>query len=132
MAQGGRGEKGSSRLRAGRTAQDAALTPGEGRVAIQAGKRPKSSDGGVEGHALHGERATAATRRPKSVRLAQPGGIIATGAGIKPGPSEANSKRGGRPLAKDADKALERTRPWEAEGISRRTWYRRKAEERKP
>lgn len=42
------------------------------------------------------------------------------------------SKRGGRPLAKDADKAIERTRPWEAERISRRTWYRRKAEEHKP
>lgn len=36
----------------------------------------------------------------------------------------------GRPRAKDADKTLSATKPWEAEGISRRTWYRerRKAE----
>jgi hypothetical protein len=31
----------------------------------------------------------------------------------------------GRPLAKDADKTLMATKPWEAEGMSRRTWYRR-------
>jgi hypothetical protein len=41
-----------------------------------------------------------------------------------------NSKRGGRPLAKDADKALSRTKPWEAEGMSRRTWYRRRAKKK--
>lgn len=32
----------------------------------------------------------------------------------------------GRPLAKDAPYSFERTKPWEAEGMSRRTWYRRK------
>ena len=31
----------------------------------------------------------------------------------------------GRPLAKDADKALTQTKPWEAEGMSRASWYRR-------
>jgi hypothetical protein len=34
----------------------------------------------------------------------------------------------GRPLAKDADKSLARLKPWEKEGISRRTWYRRRRE----
>jgi hypothetical protein len=42
-----------------------------------------------------------------------------------------SSKRGGRPLAKDAAKSLSRTKPWEAEGMSRRTWYRRKKEQEK-
>jgi len=41
----------------------------------------------------------------------------------------ANSKRG-RPLAKDAAKALMRTRPWLAEGMSRASWYSRQAEQR--
>ena len=36
------------------------------------------------------------------------------------------TKPKGRPLNKDLDKSFERTRPWEAEGMSRRTWYRRK------
>jgi hypothetical protein len=30
-----------------------------------------------------------------------------------------------KPLAKDADKTLMATKPWETEGVSRRTWYRR-------
>lgn len=34
----------------------------------------------------------------------------------------------GRPLAKDADKALAQTKPWIAAGMSRRTWFRRRAE----
>lgn len=33
-----------------------------------------------------------------------------------------------KPLAKDAHKTLMATRPWEAAGISRRTWYRRQKE----
>lgn len=33
----------------------------------------------------------------------------------------------GRPLAKDAHHSFEHTKPWETEGMSRRTWYRRKA-----
>jgi len=32
----------------------------------------------------------------------------------------------GRPLAKDAAKALMKTKPWEAAGMSRASWYRRK------
>lgn len=42
-----------------------------------------------------------------------------------PGPRE--TKRG-RPLAKDRDKTLTATKPWVAEGISERTWYRRQKE----
>jgi hypothetical protein len=30
-----------------------------------------------------------------------------------------------RPLAKDRDKTLSVTKPWEAEGMSRASWYRR-------
>lgn len=33
-----------------------------------------------------------------------------------------------KPLAKDAAKTLAATKPWEAEGLSRRTWYRRQKE----
>jgi hypothetical protein len=36
------------------------------------------------------------------------------------------SKRG-RPLASEAHLSVEHNKPWEAEGMSRRTWYRRKA-----
>ena len=36
-----------------------------------------------------------------------------------------------KPLAKDSDKTLMATKPWDAEGMSRRTWYRRRAEARK-
>lgn len=32
---------------------------------------------------------------------------------------------GGRPKKGEEDKTLRATRPWEAEGISMRTWYRR-------
>lgn len=43
------------------------------------------------------------------------------------GPREAKSAFR-KPLAKDAHKTLMATKPWEAEGLSRRTWYRRKKE----
>lgn len=36
------------------------------------------------------------------------------------------AKPKGRPLEKDRSGSLEATRPWEAEGMSRRTWFRRK------
>ena len=32
----------------------------------------------------------------------------------------------GRPLNKDRGKSYEATKPWVLEGVSRRTWYRRK------
>lgn len=34
--------------------------------------------------------------------------------------------RSGRPLDKDLDRSLARTKPWKAEGMSRATWYRRR------
>ena len=43
----------------------------------------------------------------------------AAGAALK-----APAKRG-RPLAKDKDATLTATKPWEAEGMSRATWYGR-------
>ena len=40
-------------------------------------------------------------------------------------------RRRGRPLASDAHLSIERTKPWVAAKMSRRTFYRRRAEERK-
>lgn len=48
-------------------------------------------------------------------------------AGVAPGPAEAKRKVG-RPRSA---KSLDAVKPWEAEGVSRRTWYyRRQAEKR--
>lgn len=38
--------------------------------------------------------------------------------------------RKGRPRIGEEGKTLAALRPWEAEGMSRRTWYRRQAEQR--
>ncbi len=38
--------------------------------------------------------------------------------------------RRGRPKRYEYNEAIEAARPWEAEGMSRRTWYRRRAEDR--
>lgn len=42
------------------------------------------------------------------------------------GSNPAASAKPGRPRLEDADKTIESQKPWEAEGMSRRTWYRRK------
>lgn len=42
--------------------------------------------------------------------------------------TRAAAPKRGRPLAKDRDRTFAATKPWEAEGISERTWYRRRAE----
>lgn len=86
----------------------------------------KSSGGGVEGHASGRLGQEPPKARPPDPRPHDP---LALGrgtqeAGIKPGPSEA--KRG-RPRIGEV-----RTKPWLAEKMSRSTWYRRKAEARKP
>ena len=39
--------------------------------------------------------------------------------------------RPGRPRVERRDKTLAATRPWEADGMSRRTWFRRQAERRR-
>ncbi len=52
-------------------------------------------------------------------------------AGSNPARSTINSKREFRkPLAKDAHKTLTATKPWESEGVSRASWYRRQKEYR--
>ncbi len=40
-------------------------------------------------------------------------------------PAASAKRTAGRPLAKDAHTALMRTKPWEKQGMSRSTWYRR-------
>lgn len=45
-------------------------------------------------------------------------------------PTGAAASRKGRPRIEDQDKTLEATRPWEREGMSRATWFRRRAEEK--
>lgn len=104
----GAGHRGSSRLRAGRTAQDAAPSSDAGRVAIQASNRPKSSDGraSAQGRKLVPDPSIGKTRDSQE-----------NGAGVAPGPSEAKPKTG-RPKITDPAK------------MSRSTRYRRKAEER--
>ncbi len=74
-----------------------------------------SSRGGVE---KHGDISQTRNGSPDAIdRIA----------GVAPGPRGTKSK-GGRPLAKDAAKALMQTQPWKAAGMSRATYYRRKAE----
>lgn len=99
--------------------------------------QPKSSDGGVESN----ERAVPSTpaadeqrrhavlkprRLRPSARVSAESSVAE--AGVAPGPSE-TKHRGGRPLAKDAAKALMQTKPWLAEGMSRASWYRRRKKE---
>lgn len=71
--------------------------------------------------------------------------LEAESAGIAPGPRASKSRKGvkrlgrrgpapgsgGRPRKGDEAKTLRATRPWEAQGISQRTWYRRQAEQNK-
>lgn len=45
-------------------------------------------------------------------------------------PPDATKREFRKPLAKDADKTLMATKPWEAAGISRRTWYRQQARQK--
>jgi hypothetical protein len=48
----------------------------------------------------------------------------ASRAGSSPVAENHGTAKIGRPRAKDANRTLSATKPWEAEGISRRTWYR--------
>lgn len=59
----------------------------------------------------------------------QPNPSLEPAARVAPSPRE--QRRKGRPLDKDRDKTLTALKPWEAEGMSRATWFRRQAEERK-
>ena len=76
-----------------------------------------SSEGGKKDH-----------QEPKgSVRETS---LSATTGGVAPSPSETKSTpiRKGRPLRKNKDKTLAATKPWELAGMSRATWFKRKAE----
>lgn len=75
---------------------------------------PKKSRGGVEGHAGKGGKHP--VRSPLPVTTGNSRGEIA---GVKSGPRAFR-----RPLAKDAHKTIEAKKPWDKEGVSRRTWYR--------
>jgi len=95
---------------------------------------PKSSDGGV---------AKQRKQPPMVSRLVPPGSSEAKSGSVSEDkmqearkqaprlekgstPLLSTTSKRGRPLAKDAHKALARTKPWEAEGMSKATWYRRK------
>lgn len=60
------------------------------------------------------------------------GSVVSMGkkpAGVAPGPRDAKPKgRGGRPLEKDRQYSASQTKPWEAAGMSRASWYRRQKE----
>lgn len=87
---------------------------------------PKSSSGSRESRpAIKKPSGLSVPDRP----LTQP---MAPGVGVAPNPLEAKPKRG-RPLNKDRATAIEATKPWIGEGVSRRTWYaRKKAKGAKP
>lgn len=134
----GTSHRGSSRLSAGRTAQDAAPSSDGGRVAIQ---ELVSQRGNVPDNkqALTRNRGTSnsASKRPKSSEVGKPAPRMSTpsavrgetiGAKAMPSPetsgaSDSHPKRGpGRPK-------IEGPRPWQVEGISRSTWNRRRKAE---
>lgn len=45
-------------------------------------------------------------------------------------PGSEKGRKGGRPRLEDVAETLAARRPWEAEGMSRRTWFRRQKERR--
>jgi hypothetical protein len=84
---------------------------------------------------LEQQRANAeATRKAKNSRIPVPRYDLAAqvnklGADSLLPPEKPKAFR--KPLAKDAHKTLMATKPWEKEGLSRRTWYRRQKEIKK-
>lgn len=87
--------------------------------------RTQKSRGGVEGHGTPGQTPPDSHARRKGERF-ESSGVHAT-ASVEPGPRDQKQKRG-RPRIDERSKTLKATKPWEAEGMSRRTWYRRKQE----
>jgi hypothetical protein len=93
-------------------------------------KEVKSSGGGVEGHA--GKLASVAVVHPAPAALPSDGGNSSGKtaprarstakpegvASVETGPPVAKGRRGRPPIEGD--------RPWDKEGVSRRTWYRMK------
>ncbi len=137
-------------LRAMREARFAAKSSGRGDAVKPAVRqeggaerlpRPvKSSDGGVVADTpMKSSAEKAAKPFAKSVETERnvPSKALVTrrqaqgfGAGVAPGPSEAK-REFRKPLAKDADKTLMVIKPWESQGISRRTWYRNQSRQQK-
>lgn len=88
----------------------------------------KSSSGGVEGHASRTQAERGIPRPEFEGRAcANPKGVDGSHslAGVKPGPLDV--KRG-RPRLGDKH---ERHEPWKTLGLTERTYYRRKAEQRR-
>lgn len=56
--------------------------------------------------------------------------LTSTSHPVKKKQSAKAKRRSGRPLNSERDKTLTATKPWEALGMSRRTWFRRQAAER--
>lgn len=90
-------------------------TLGEPAAAVTRGEKMKGPQGANSLPATHG-----GPRRS--------GGSERHLAGVAPGPREDKPKRG-RPRIEDRDKPKP-PKPWETAGMSRRSWYRRKAEAR--
>lgn len=62
---------------------------------------------------------------PKEKQPVSAAGAVAMRMPVGGGGAPHPPPKRGRPLAKDADKTLSATKPWEALKLSRRTWYRR-------
>lgn len=89
-------------------------------MAVQTGMGSERTKIRKTGGGVRSEHATKGAGKSQALEAATPNPAV-----VASSPPEPIRKRG-RPLAKDAAKALEQTRPWEVEGMSRRTWYRRK------
>jgi hypothetical protein len=66
----------------------------------------------------------------KDARPAPPTALV-VGNGVAGVATGSREHKRGRPLNKDKAATLTAQKPWEAEGMSRTTWYRRQAEELK-
>ncbi len=90
----------------------------EARERLCAGKQAVVSPGPVAGN----DQADEAKKQPRKAKSQD--GVKKLGTrGHKPG-------HGGRHRLEDADKKLKKTQPWKALGMSQRTWYSRRAEQR--
>lgn len=118
-AKGGRQErpKGSPELETALAILLPANHPSKNRAGVGSERTKIRKTGG----SARSEHATKGAGKSQALEAATPNPAV-----VASSPPESIRKRG-RPLAKDAAKALEQTRPWEAVGMSRRTWYRRKA-----
>jgi hypothetical protein len=97
------------------------------------------SRGGVEGRASSVEDARVVTStgpHPANAEVGPPPTARFSrnslkAAGVESGPRDLPKRRVGRPLDSKKHLTYAALKPWEAEGMSRATWYRRRAEARK-